>query len=165
MASRWLVVAAPAAGMLAAVVGVVALRALVPKASGAPVPATVETLDPKVAPYVRVDGVAHYDSLLVQPVAGGLVKGDLSYQVFGFFPDGDLSGRAVPVIVRTQRVPECGVSFEHLTIEGLVGPLDRRLPHGLDATLRDRTGYGLADGALLLEPLRIVSEDGVWIEP
>lgn len=115
---------------------------------------------------VRLEGMAHYASTITQTVPGGLVSPERHYYVFGFFPKHDAASRAIPVLVRTSRPPERLVSFEVMTVEGRLGPIDTRLiPPSTEAMLSGKSEYWFADEVLLLRAERIESEDGVWVEP
>lgn len=152
------------AGALAVVVWVAGSGRSQP--SGAPVDADVATLGLEGPRYVRLRGTAHYASDVAQRVAGGLLREPATYHLFGFFPEGDLTGREVRVLVRTLRPPERLVSYEFLTIEGVVGPLDaKKVGVGVRDAIARNEDYWLDEDAVLVEPIRIVSEDGAWLEP
>lgn len=125
-----------------------------------------DTLDPSQARWVRVEGTAHYQPKIKQTTAGSLFKEPGTWWVFPFLPEGDNAERAVPVLVRTRREPERIISFETMTIEGRLSvPSKDRIPHGTETLLGQGGGYFYADTVWLLEPVRIVSDDGVWEEP
>ena len=50
--------------------------------------------------------------------------------------------------------------------EGVLGPLDpRKAPPTLRDAMKERANYTFADEVWLLEPVRILSADGTYIEP
>ncbi len=146
--------------------GLLGWMSYAPPPSGAPVSVPLAELSLSGPRYVSVSGVAHYGSVVTQRTQGGLLAEPATWSLFGLFPDGDLAGREIKVLVRTMRAPERLVSFEYLTVEGALMPPDPRLvPMAVRDALADGGEWWLADDVLVLDPVRIVSEDGVWVEP
>lgn len=123
-------------------------------------------LDPRQKRWIRLEGTAHYPATLTQNLDATMFREERTYYVFAFFPVHDTSSREIPLLVRTQRPPERLVSYETMTIEGRLGPLtERTVPSGSEKLLGEKVGYFFAEPVYLLEPVRIVSEDGIWEEP
>ncbi|MCB9666099.1 MAG: hypothetical protein H6732_18470 [Alphaproteobacteria bacterium] len=142
-----------------------ALRAPAPPPPGGFVAQTFEELDPS-AVWVRLEGTAHYEARLTQREPASLLAPERTRYVFGFFPVNDTSDREIPVLVRTSRPPERLVSFETMTVEGHLHPITRRdLPPEAETMFGERSGYFFADRVLLLDAVRVVSEDGTFEEP
>jgi hypothetical protein len=116
--------------------------------------------------YVRVKGMAHYQSVITQKVPSNLLHDEATWYVYGFFPVHDSDNRAVRVLVRSQRKPEALVSYEVMEVEGWVGPpVPNKIPPSTETMLSNRSEYYFSDDMLLLEATRIYSEDGVWETP
>ena len=98
---------------------------------------------------VRLEGTAHYVVRLTQTMESGEV-----FWVFPFMKRGDTLTRDIKVLVRTPREPEDMVTFEDLTIDGLVRPPGRLVTPDIRDKLEDR-GYLFEDGFVLLEPFNI----------
>lgn len=146
--------------------GLVAWLSYTPPPTGEPTPVALADLSLSGPRYVSVSGVAHYGSVVTQRTQGGMLAEPATWSLFGLFPDGDLTGREIKVLVRTMRPPERLVSFEYLTVEGALMPPDPRLvPMAVRDALAEGGEWWLADDVLVIDPVRIVSEDGVWIEP
>ncbi len=128
--------------------------------------ATFTTLEPERTRWIRLQGQAHYPSTITQRVPETAFRPARTYYVFAFFPEHQTDAREIPVLVRTQRQPDRIVSYEAMTIEGrLVPPGKQAVPPGTESMLGEKRGYFFAEPLWVLEPVRIVSEDGVWEEP
>ncbi|HMV65457.1 MAG TPA: hypothetical protein PKA64_01310 [Myxococcota bacterium] len=137
-----------------------------PRATGEPRDATFASLDLSQSRYVRLRGTTHYEAVLQERVPGGLIRGSLVYYGFGLFPEGDFSGRAIPVLVWTQRAPPRRIDYEYLTIEGILSAPDARsVPPEAEDILAAGGAHWFSDSLVVLRPVRILSEDGEWIEP
>lgn len=146
--------------------GLMAWLSYAPPPSGAPVEVALGDLSLTGPRYVSVSGVAHYGSVVTQRTQGGLLAEPATWSLFGLFPEGDLTAREIKVLVRTMRPPERLVSFEYLTVEGALLPPDPRLvPMAVRDALANGGEWWLADDVLVIDPVRILSEDGVWVEP
>lgn len=137
---------------------------------GAPTPpveipeSTFEAL-PEAGSWVSLRGQAHYDARIVQRRAASIFTEARSDYVFGFFPEHATEDRRIRVLLRTQREPERLVSYETMTVEGQLVPItEADLSGAVQEQLFHRTGYYLADDAMRLDVVRILSEDGVWEE-
>ncbi len=162
---RWLPFLVPFVSvlLLAVVAWLFSSRDVAP--TGPPTPVTFDSIDLGQG-FVSLKGMAHYSSAITQTIPGGLLGESKTTYVFGFFPENDTPGRAIPVLVRTSRKPPRMVAFEFLTVEGLVGPLDpNKVPPSTETMLSDRSEYFFDDFVVLLEAVRVRSEDGVWEEP
>ena len=156
----------PALGIVVAVAIGLGVKEYLPRAYGEPRDATFETLAPELGRYVRLKGVAHYDSTVQLRMPAGILTGNLNFYAFGLFEDNDVVGKEVKVIVRTQRKPERMIDVEYLTVEGVLSPIDpRKIPPHVEDAMGERAGNFFADPVWMLEPVRILSEDGVYIEP
>lgn len=159
----WLVVGTIVVGIVGA--ALLTLRTPAPPAPEDFVRRTFDDLDPQPA-WVILEGTAHYEARLTQKEPASLLSEARTRYVFAFFPVNDTSDREIPVLVRTSRPPERLVSFETMTVEGRLHPITKRdLPPGAEVMLSERTDYFFADRVLLLDAVRVVSEDGVWEEP
>lgn len=117
------------------------------------------------SPWVTLEGTAHYASVITQKVPGSLFSEPQTLHLFGFFPRDASEERAIPVLVRTSRPPERLVHYEYLTVTGRLTALTKdKVPLTTETMLSERTEYFFADEVLLLEPIRIESEDGVFEE-
>jgi hypothetical protein len=116
---------------------------------------------------VRVHGVAHYEVVVTQVVEGNGFFDDRSYYVYGLFPKGAATEREIRVLVRSEREPERFVSFEEMTLEGKVLPMDyRKIPFDTESRMGDRGGYWFNDLVVMLEPDRIeVDGEDTWVRP
>ncbi|MCB9669508.1 MAG: hypothetical protein H6736_09880 [Alphaproteobacteria bacterium] len=114
---------------------------------------------------VRVQGMAHYDVVVTQKVAGNGFFADKTYYVYGLFPAGNTDEREIRVLVRTEREPERLVSFETMTIEGRLLPMDyRKVPFDTERRMGQKSNYFFSDRIKLLEPDRIeVEGEAPWV--
>lgn len=161
---RWLI---PVVGVLGTVgAGLLIVGARVEAGIPASFPEVdLEELD-MAAPWVRVVGTAHYDSLITQTVPDSLLASGGTWYLFAFFPENDTAGRQIPLLVRTQRPPERLVSFETMTIEGRLVPMTKdKVPPQTETILSKRTDYFFSDEVKLVVPVRVIAEDEVWDEP
>lgn len=125
-----------------------------------------DSLDPTERQWVRLTGQAHYPSRLRQIAPPTLLRPERTYELWGFFPENATAQREIPVLVRTQRRADRIVAFETLTIEGrLVLPSRNEVPPDTERRLGEHSGYFFGEPIWLLQPVRILSEDGVWEEP
>lgn len=113
-------------------------------------------LDPSTR-CVRTRGLAHYEVVVTQQVAGNGFFPDRTYYVYGLFPEDNTDEREIRVLVRTERKPERMVSFEEMTIEGRLLPMDhRKVPFDTERRMGERSNYFFSDRIRLLEPDRIL---------
>ncbi|NCG21304.1 MAG: hypothetical protein GWP91_20030 [Rhodobacterales bacterium] len=114
-------------------------------------------------PFVRLEGVAHYEVVLRQKPQGRLFGDDKTYFLFPFFAKNNESDRAIRVMVRTTRPPERLVNYEHMAIEGYLSlPSEVKVPYSSEITIGKRSDYFFTDEMLLLEPWLIESDGEVW---
>lgn len=137
-----------------------------PRTVGEPKDVSFEEINLDQDRYVRLRGTAHYRALLKERVPASLIRGGITLYAFGFFPEDDLNSRAIPVLVWTQRAPERRIEYEYLTIEGILSaPDDRNVPPGAEDILAAGGEHWFSDSLVVMEAVRIMSEDGEWIEP
>jgi len=98
---------------------------------------------------VRLEGTAHYVVRMTQTMKGGD-----NFWIFPLMKRGDTLTRTIHVLVRTPREPEDMVTFEDLTIDGLVRPPGRLVTPDIRDKFEDR-GYLFEEGFVLLEPFNI----------
>lgn len=124
--------------------------------------ASFESLPPLGA-WAALEGQAHYDAMFTARHAATWFRDEKVEYLFPFLPEHRTDERKVVVWVRTARKPEAGVSFETMTVEGVVLPLtEATMPVPVQTELALRSGYHPAADALLLDAVRIRSVDGVW---
>ncbi len=156
----------PALGVVVAAGAGLVLRELLPRTWGAPEEVAFNDLDPAKARHVKVKGVGHYESLVSQIAPAGIITDNLKFYTFAFMAEGEDTSREVRVIVRTQREPPRMVDLEYMTVEGVLSPLDpRRVPPATEDAMAQRGGFQFAEPVWLLEPVRIWTEDGEYVEP
>lgn len=136
--------------------------------SGAPTPpavvpaASFEAL-PALGAWAALEGQAHYDATFTARHAATWFRDEKVEYVFPFLPEHRTDERKVLVWVRTTREPESSVSFETMTVEGVVLPLtEATMPVPVQVQLFQRSGYYPAEDALLIDAVRIRSADGLW---
>jgi hypothetical protein len=114
---------------------------------------------------VRVHGTAHYEVVVTQVVEGNGFFEDQTYYVYGLFPEGNAEEREIRVLVRSGRAPERYVSFEDMTLEGRLLPMDyRKVPFDTETRMGAKSNYFFSDRILLLEPDRIaVDGEPDWL--
>lgn len=116
---------------------------------------------------VTTTGLAHYDVVVTQKVAGNGFFADKTYYVYGLFPKGNTEEREVRVLVRTERPPERMVSFEQMTLDGKLLQMDyRKIPFNTERRMGQASTYFFSDRIVLLEPdaIRVDGEDE-WRAP
>lgn len=117
-------------------------------------------------PNVRLRGMAHYEMVVRQTIPASMVSQERTLFLFALFPRDDTSGRAIRVLVRTERVPPKLISYENMTIEGrLRPPTAEVVPFGTEVSVGKRSDYWFDDGMLVLEPWRISADGEVWTAP
>jgi hypothetical protein len=118
---------------------------------------------PALGSWAALEGQAHYDAMFTARHGATWFRDEKVEYVFPFLPEHRTDERKVLVWVKTARAPEPGVSFETMTVEGVVLPLtEATMPVPLQTELALRSGYHAAADALLLDAVRIRSVDGVW---
>ena len=96
---------------------------------------TISTL-PDEPGCVRLNGQAHYDTVLEQIQPGNLFVDEKTVHMFPLFPENSLDERGIRVLVKTEREPERLVNVETMTIEGYLTPLTpAEVPIGAEAEL------------------------------
>jgi hypothetical protein len=95
---------------------------------------------------VLLTGTAHYP-VRVRQVGGG---GASERFVFPVFPKGDVTGREIRVIVRSNRVPDEMLGFEDVSIEGFARPPSGQVPPDARRAFTD-AGYHFAEGWVLVD--------------
>ena len=98
---------------------------------------------------VQLKGTAHYVVRMTQKMKGGD-----HFWVFPLMKQGDTLSRTIKVLVRTPRGPDDLVTFEDLTIDGLVRPPGRLFTPDIRDNFEER-GYLFEDDFVLLEPFNI----------
>lgn len=130
-----------------------------------PIETTFEDLDPAL-PWVKIEVMAHYAAMVTQKTPATLLSEEKVMYLFAAFPRYNTEERAVPVLVRTARPPDRLVSYEIMTVEGRLSyPTSKQVPFNTEELMGKRTDYYFSDSVMLLEPIRIHTEDGVFEEP
>lgn len=105
---------------------------------------------------VTVRGTAHYTALIKQHQPGNLFRSPRDLYLYALFAPLDTEGRAIQLLVRTERAPEDLVQFETMTVTGRlkrVSP-ENGVPFDVEVILGRDTDYFFVDEALLIEPTR-----------
>lgn len=113
--------------------------------------------------HVRLSGLAHYGATVTLNTPATLFDEARQHFVFGLFPAHDAAGREIRVLVRTERPPERLVSYEVMTIDGVVAPpIPETVPANVQTLMSESAGYWFADDVVVVEPVRIESDGEVW---
>ena len=130
-----------------------------------PVEVTFRDLDVST-PWVKIEVMAHYEAMVTQTIPANLISDEQKLYLFGAFPVYSTEERAVPLLVRTSRPPDRMVTYEVMTVEGKLSvPTSDKVPFSTEEMIGKRTGYYFSDSVLLLEAVRVITEDGVFEEP
>jgi len=128
-----------------------------PTVSGPVLEVAWEDLDTIDTPaLVRVPGMAHYTATVHQRVPGNLFRDAKEYWLYGYFAPYDTESRGMRVLVRSPVKPESLVSYELVTITGV---LTRATPDKVswetEVMFGRQSDYFFTDDMLLLEPLPV----------
>jgi len=107
-------------------------------------PVTVQSIDYEDRG-VRIPGTAHFEIKLFQTLDDGT-----RWNVFPLMAPGDMTGREIKVIVRTQREPPELVDYEALEVEGLARPPGGRIGSKIFDLLTEK-GYFFVEKVVLIE--------------
>ncbi len=140
--------------MLAAGVGAWVVSHRAPDTSQPPIPVKWQEADLVNLPrMVTIDGMAHYTATVHQDVPGNLIRKPKEYWLYGFFAPYDTDGRAIRLMVRTDREPEDLVSYELVRITGLLSrATPDKVPYQAEVMFGKESDYFFTDEMLLLEP-------------
>ena len=113
--------------------------------------------------HIRLEGMAHYTATVTQDYPADWFRDAETVHLFGFFEPLDAEGREIKMLVRTPRQPERLVSYELMTIEGVVQPLmPETVPASTETLMGEGGGYWFDDFVVVIEPHTIEAADGTW---
>lgn len=122
-------------------------------------PLAVTEVDGLTHTCVTVAGMAHYSAVIKQRQPGSLTTAAGTRYLFPLFMPHDTEGRAIRVLVRTERPPEDLVTFELMTVTGRVrmATPENGIAYDVETIFGSKSDYFFTDETVVLDATGIES--------